>query len=223
MVLGHAVNLGYEARLLSIVPCAFYFLNSRLPELPWSLKWGRFEGEGPEQDVHTSMHSLLDGLTLSQVSQLMAGREILNGVTRSLLLSLLPNATLYCVDCIEAPIDSEELRRKRKYQGKTPCAPGIARWWREKTPRIAGSGQEATSIVFSDPLGTLAELSKAFETSMKHPRYKDSKSEGICDCCQTGVTSALEKLRQYIWDELPYFFSVKPRDSGTVYGYQHYM
>lgn len=217
------MNLGYEARLLSIVPCAFYFLNSRLPELPWSLKWGRFEGEGPEQDVQTSMHSLLDGLTLSQVSQLMAGREILNGVTRSLLLSLLPNATLYCVDCIEAPIDSEETRRKRKYQGKTPCAPGIARWWREKTPRITGSGQEATSIVFSDPLGTLAELSKAFETSMKHPRYKDSKSEGICDCCQTNVTSALEKLRQYIWDELPYFFSVKPRDSGTVYGYQHYM
>lgn len=214
MMSGHAVNLGYEARLLSIVPCVFYFLSRQLPQLISQYTSPSFKGEGHEPYIMTSVHSLLDGLAPPQFCQLIAGHQLLSRTTRNIVSSALPTITLYCVDCSRAP-QSADLRRKRKSEGKTPCASTIARWWKENTPTITGSRLgSAAQIVFYDHLKTLEELRNTFETSMKDPDYHESNSDGICDCCQIGVETALKRLQQYFWDDLPYAFSVKP--TGTL-------
>ncbi len=38
-----------------------------------------------------------------------------------------------------------------------------------------------------------------------------------------GSIKSLAACRKYIWEKIPYFFDIKPREKGNIYGYEQYL
>lgn len=45
----------------------------------------------------------------------------------------------------------------------------------------------------------------------------------VCIGCVSRLDRALGACRRYIWAELPYFFDIKPREQGEVYGCRRHL
>ena len=60
---------------------------------------------------------------------------------------------------------------------------------------------------FSDPLYTLSRLIDAITT--------DHYDKNICGNCRSFIGDSFHATRHYIWEQLPYIFSVKEKDTGV--------
>ncbi|KAI0084542.1 hypothetical protein BDY19DRAFT_526787 [Irpex rosettiformis] len=67
--------------------------------------------------------------------------------------------------------------------------------------------------LFYDPLDTLAKIKQPI------PRLEFSKEYGICIGCLDQLENAMDACRDYIWEDFPYLFKLKARESGKMYGF----
>lgn len=87
------------------------------------------------------------------------------------------------------------------------CPEETKRWW-DLTHKKWG----AADVLFANPL------------RMLHRMQPDSITHHlICYRCKKRIAKLLNAAREYMWDELPYAFGVKPREQEVKYGWQPYL
>ncbi len=204
-----------NAQIPSIVPGAFYILSSELftsyvESTQIGLSLGSFRGANDVDQTAERAEALIGPLTSRHLVRLMIGRERLDIISTKLLTDVLPWATIYARTCNRQYIDEELDDIPDDQRGTTPCTPEIRMWWKNRTSSSTACATNSRTI-YLDPLQRLRELMEEAKQTNHGP---------ICWSCLNTMTKACEELRQWLWDELPYIFGVKSRDSEVEYGYR---
>lgn len=141
----------------------------------------------------------LGQLELSHLCQVAAGREWLRLALARLV-------------CLAIPQKIDELPCTSGDPSSCMCVQGVQVWWKSLLELWVMSDS-----LFRIPLRMLDEAAKNLKCDVEGTRL------GICQGRRRRIAQVLRAVRQYIWDELPYAFGVKPREEGVVYGYQSYL
>lgn len=140
----------------------------------------------------------LKRLEASHFLRFATGREYLRVAVRELIVQELPSKLGLC-GC-----------------GSIVCSSALHQWWQAQTSPV-GEGSSDHPI-YRDPLGTLEDMkcrlgNLSLEDSMRPTRL----------VCRTKLQKKIDACRRYLWDEIPYFFNLKPREEGVVYGWKSYL
>ncbi|KAI0699088.1 hypothetical protein BC835DRAFT_1541450 [Cytidiella melzeri] len=197
-----AIRIGYDAGVPSILPAAFYNLHVMTSRLPMDMACCNLNADGSNY-AHSqagwqlaNLHdSPLSNLGVKEIAQLMQGRDWLWVVVTNLISEVIRDA-LTNRRCA--------LREPGSILKKT-CYPA--------TDGILGRYRDARDLreLCDDPLDGLILIKKRF------------RDQTMCQSCRKHVCKIFDAFRQYIWDELPYFFGIKSRKEGELYGYKRYL
>lgn len=158
--------------------------------------------------------ALLGSLAPAHFTQLMAGHLLVQSVTRKLITRVLPTATRYYRYC--SLLDPEKDPPADSSMTPSKCSPNVEKWWKDNSVEYVTSNPHTAYV---DPLRTLTE----FYEAMVEATSNSSDDHAICNSCWDGLKDAITNSRDYIWDEIPYFFSIRRRDPTVTYGYKHYL
>lgn len=100
----------------------------------------------------------------------------------------------------------------RKYTPGCPCPHGCKVWWENSLSRW-----RSLDPICGSPLRGFRALRAELQPEVERSTLN------ICQNCRKRIAELLDAARQYIWDELPYAFSVKQKEKGVVYGYESYL
>ncbi len=100
------------------------------------------------------------------------------------------------------------------------CGSAKEKCWKARRKWLDDKRREFGDECFLDPLWVLREMQDAANGLLLHPSDSDRQ---IGFHCRAGLVKALGACRQYLWDELPYFFRLKAREDDQVYGYDQYL
>ncbi|KAI0345780.1 hypothetical protein BDW22DRAFT_913150 [Trametopsis cervina] len=210
-----AVKLGYQGQAACILPAAFYALHMTAVSDDYDtmaeyLRVRPVPFPEHRQEPFAAIPTLLAELDPLHIAHFMMGRERLMLLTTRLRY-VLPIATSFAKGCkyLEGPVPN--LRPDKEDERVTSCMRPIEAWWRREDDEEEGKGSHEWH---ADPFGRLKVLADGVAVQ---------NLTEICNVCRTGLKDTLLDTRQYLWEELPYLFSVKPREEGVQYGYAHHL
>ncbi|KAI0345782.1 hypothetical protein BDW22DRAFT_1353373 [Trametopsis cervina] len=178
-----AVNLCYEARVWDALPAALYSLYAIVAVYsPAFLNMK--DGDQPPPD---SMVALLAGLEPSLVAGFMLARERLRSAVQR--IHSLPLLGRYAGECW-------------RYGEQRRCS-FVDEWWN----RLDVYSNADSDIWYSDPLIWHKDPLTALSYLEAHIDYL-----GLCFNCTEVIAHQVDKHRRYIWDSLPYIFSLKEQE-----------
>lgn len=90
------------------------------------------------------------------------------------------------------------------------CRKAVKEWLEQIFLVYATDGK-----MLADPLSLFQEIRKSSEGI--------TCDLNVCIGCASRLDMALGACRRYIWAELPYFFDIKPREQGEVYGCRRHL
>lgn len=171
------------------------------------------EVQGPVSDAcipntPALLDSLFNRLQRSQMSQLMYGREVLRTMTIFLVTSVLQLSVGYCKGCYGGKAPGDRL--------DTSCASKARDWYAKQRDILFSISPYSCGRWLNDPL-------RGFTLLKMYAERMSASADGVCSGCSSDIVKIIAALRRYIWDELPYIFLLKARDSERVYGYASYM
>lgn len=196
LFLADAILLGYAAHVPSILKSAFYELHIRSSR---TQEAHVYEKTGGIYDAYkpTWDRQLYSGLEASHMLQIMEGRDWLVATIATLSITAIPKNLVQC--------DSYNQDTKKACQSHQMNWLGVD----------SSAGPGYITSLYDNPLDALQQLERDIRETVEE--------NGICALCGKRVCAQLEGLRQYIWDELPLFFGLQPREEGKVYGYEAYL
>lgn len=81
-----------------------------------------------------------------------------------------------------------------------------------------GSHTKRSDFLF-DPLSVLRDLQ---DTLIQPSKYSQLDSRPSPQCLEK-TARGVQAFREFIWDELPYIFDLKPREEGKIYSFHRYL
>lgn len=186
--------------MFSVLPLAFFELHV-ITSLP--IRAGdKPVSKGTSQDFEdasSTMLPILDSLKPQHICQLLQGREWLRVVVTRLVTTKVPQRIHYArlQPCLSP--------------GLSGCKDEIKKWWDTLLRDHTGYHQ-----LPANPISAFITISERFNRESAE-RY------GVCSGCKGHICEILGACRQYMWDELPYFFAIKPREEGAIYGCDQYL
>lgn len=197
---GDVILLGYAANLPSVLPSAFYDLHVQSSFAHQAQARSRRAAGNVYNTVEPHATSqLFLGLEAAQVLQVMRGREWLLAAVTSICSSTFKPAKLARCDSGNAAL-SDHIREV--------CLSS-------QTDVLDMANRSYGIDFYEDPLFTLEDMKGDIDDMVK--------GDDICASCGDRICRQLERLRQYIWDELPFFFGLQTREEGKEYGYETYL
>ncbi|KAI0345779.1 hypothetical protein BDW22DRAFT_1353371 [Trametopsis cervina] len=213
LVAAKVLKLGFEAQAPTLLPGAMYALHVHVA----SHTYQEFlDTTLTVQQPFDHASGLLEGLALSHVCQLMIGQERLRTVASHLRFDVLPVATSHGAYCLHRhfPDDDDASIASDDEPQDTPCTTVIMNWWKAKSQcSTYASGSDSRSF-YEDPLSALDTLRRSFRSGGKTK---------ICFGCRGCVDDCIQAAREYLWDEMRFFFELDTRNQDERRGYARYL
>ena len=134
----------------------------------------------------------LRSLTPSHLRQLLDGRHRLLAITND-VVALIPDK--YHAHAALHCGASDKAR----------CMELTLQVWRSEAGALLESGE-----LHRQPLELLNHIP---------PVFTGEKGSGTCHACRNHMLRLIQAARAYIWDEIPYAFSLKDRQEGVIYSF----
>lgn len=186
-----------------MLPAAFYDLHCRSSITKETVK--KVNGKGSSLQTSTlCQQKWLQGLEPLRLIQLLEGREWIRAVSKQLFDSVIP-AQLASIPSTRCPNSGRQAKN---------CISDLRECWNRAVGRHATHHLE-----YVDPLAVL------WLAQGQYARRRRSSPEApeCCADCALHAASLIEGLRRYVWDELPYFFGIRERETDATYGYEQYL